>query len=143
MPLSFIQLRRDEPLLTALPYMKGVHAVIWTATFLTQAKRHGLSEEEMESNVNKLADDPLAGDIMPGTGGARKLRHPGRGGGYRTIHHFGGDDVPVFPLAVYGKGAKADLTKAERDGLARLLPGIADACRANAGPVADRQRRKK
>ncbi len=96
----------------------------------------------MESNVNRLADDPLAGDIMPGTGGARKLRHQGRGGGksggYRTIHHFSGDDVPVFLLAVYGKG-----TKAERNGLARLLPEIADACRANAGSVADRQRRRK
>ncbi len=50
-----------------------MHTVIWTATFLTQAKRHRLSEEEMESIVNRLADDPLSGDIMPGTGGARKL----------------------------------------------------------------------
>lgn len=124
-----------------------MHTVIWTAAFSTQARRHGLSEEEMESIVNTLAEDPLAGDIMPGTGGARKLRHPGRGrgksGGYRTVHYFGGDDVPVFLLAVYGKGAKANLTEAERNGLARLLPKIADAYHANAGLLAKRLHGKK
>lgn len=113
-----------------------MHTVIWTATFVTQAKRHGLSEDEMTSIVNTLADNPRAGDVMPGAGGARKLRHPGRGGGksggYRTIHYFGGEDTPVFLLAVYGKGAKANLTKAERNELAALLPRIADAYRASA-----------
>ncbi len=108
--------------ITALPYIEDMHTVTWTTTFLMQAKRHGLFEEMMESIVNTLAEDPLVGDIMPGTGGARKLRHPGRGtgkgGGYRTIHYFGGDDVPVFLLAVYGKGAKANLTKAEKNELA-------------------------
>jgi len=127
--------------------MQDMHTVTWTATFLTQAKRHGLSEKEMESIVSTLANDPLAGDIMPGTGGARKLRHPGRGsgksGGYRTIHYFGGDEVPIFLLAVYGKGAKANLTKAEKNELASLLPKIADACRANAKLLAGKLRGKK
>ena len=48
-----------------------------------------------------------------------------------AIHYFGGDDVPVFLLAVYSKGAKANLTGAERNELAKLLPEIADAYRAN------------
>ena len=130
-----------------MPYKQDMHTVTWTATLSTQAKRHGLSEEEIESIVNALAEDPLAGDIMTGTGGARKLRHPGRGGGksggYRTIQYFGGDDVPVFLSAVYGKGAKANLTKAERNELARLLPKIADAYRANAKPLADKLRGKR
>ncbi len=114
---------------------------------MTQAKRHGLSEEEMESIVNTLAEDPLVGDIMPGTGGARKLRHPDRGGGksggYRTIHYFGGGDVPVFLLSVYGKGVKANLTKAEKNELARLLPKIADAYRTNTKLLANKLRGKK
>ena len=113
-----------------------MHTVIWTATFLAQAKHCRLSEEEIDVIVNLLSDDPLAGDIMAGTGGARKLRLPGRGGGksggYRTIHYFGGSDVPVFLLAVYGKGAKANFSKAERNELAKILPQVADAYRANA-----------
>ncbi len=70
---------------------------------------------------------------MVGTGGARKLRHAGRGegksGGYRTIHYFGGDDVPIFLLALIDKGKRANLSQAERNDLARTLPKIADAYR--------------
>ncbi|WP_419737842.1 type II toxin-antitoxin system RelE/ParE family toxin [Ruegeria sp.] len=124
-----------------------MHTVCWTPTFLTQANRHGLSEEQMGNIVNTLADDPLAGDVIPATGGARKLRHPGHGGGksggYRTIHYFGGADVPVFLLAVYGKGTKANLTKAEKNELASVLPTIADAYRANATLLTGKRRGKK
>ena len=80
-----------------------------------------------------FATDPLAGEVMVGTGGARKLRHAGKGreksGGYRTIYYYGGDDIPVFLLTVYGKGAAANLTKAERNALAKILPVIGDAYR--------------
>ena len=61
----------------------GMHAVVWTPTFLAQAKRLGLSQEEMDAIVNTLSEDPSAGDSMVGTGGARKLRHAGRGRGKR------------------------------------------------------------
>jgi hypothetical protein len=86
--------------------------------------------------IAAIAADPLAGDLMAGTGGARKLRHSGRGkgksGGYRTIHYFGGDEVPVFVLALYGKGERDNLAKAERNALAAVLPKIADAYRKDA-----------
>ena len=65
----------------------------------------------MEAIVNTLADNPVAGDLMARTGGARKLRHAGRGGGksggYRTIHYFGGDDVPIFLLARVREGSES------------------------------------
>ena len=80
-----------------------------------------------------LATDPLAGEVMVGTGGTRKLRHAGKGrgksGGYRTIYYYGGNDIPVFLLTVYGKGAAANLTKVERNALAKILPVIGDAYR--------------
>ncbi len=53
-----------------------------------------------------------------------------KAGGYRTVHYFGGDDVPIFLLALIDKGEKANLTKAERNQLAKLLPRIAEAYRA-------------
>ncbi len=113
-----------------------MHTVALTPTFLNQAKREGLSDKEIADIVDVLADNPEAGDLMAGTGGARKLRHAGRGkgksGGYRTIHYFGGDDVPVLLLSVYGKGTADNLTKAERNELAKILPSMAEAYRSSA-----------
>jgi hypothetical protein len=80
--------------------------------------------------VDILATNPLAGEIMPGCGGARKLRvaRPGGGksGGYRVITHFAGDDVPIFLLTVFGKTEKVTLTKAERNALAALTKRLKD-----------------
>ncbi len=59
-----------------------------------------------------------------------KLRHAlrgkGKSGGLRTIHYFGGTDVPVFLLAIYGKNQRANITSAEKNELAKLLPQIVD-----------------
>ena len=110
-----------------------MHAVLLTEMFERQAKRASLSDESLSEIVDVIAENPLAGDLIVGTGGARKLRHPGRGkgksGGYRTIHYFGGEDIPVFLLALIDKGERANLSKAERDGLASILPRIVFAYR--------------
>lgn len=110
-----------------------MQSVIQTTTFLSQAKRCGLSEDELQEIVAVIAADPEAGALIAGTGGARKLRHArdgqGKSGGFRTIHYFGGRDIPVFALAIYGKNEKDNLSKAERNELARILPRLADAYR--------------
>jgi hypothetical protein len=111
-----------------------MQTVLSTSTYARQAKALRLSEDELRAIETTLAADPLSGDVIPGTGGARKMRVAGRGhgkrGGYRTIHYYGGDDVPVFLLAIYGKDARADLTESEKNELAKVLPTIADAYRA-------------
>jgi hypothetical protein len=75
-----------------------------------------------------LADHPEAGDEIGGTGGARKVRVAGRGkgksGGYRVITFYSGEDVPVFLLAVYSKGDRANLSKAERNELKGILGDV-------------------
>jgi hypothetical protein len=107
--------------------------VIQTSVFLAQSKRCGLFDEELQEIVAVIVADPKGGALMAGTGGARKLRHAREGqvksGGYRTIHYFGGGDIPVFALAIYGKNEKGNLSKAERNELARILPKLADAYR--------------
>jgi hypothetical protein len=67
----------------------------------------------------------------------------GKSGGYRTVHYFGGDDVPLFVLALIEKGERANLTKAERNELARLLPQIADAYRSGVKVSAAKSRGRK
>lgn len=111
-----------------------MRSVVLTSTFQRQAEREGLSEDDLLDIASSIAADPLGGDVMIGAGGARKVRHAGRGhgksGGYRTIHYFGGEDVPIFLLAIYGKGSKANLTTSEKNQLAAILPKIAAAYRA-------------
>jgi hypothetical protein len=110
-----------------------MQTVLLTPTFERQAQAAGLNEDDIASIVSTLAADPLAGDLIAGTGGARKVRFArsgsGKSGGYRTIHYFGGDDVPLFLLALVDKRERANLSKAERNELATILPKIAAAYR--------------
>ena len=84
-----------------------------------------LSIEEQEAVINLIAYEPSCGDLMPGTGGLRKVRisRGGRGkrGGARVVYYFHANDVPIFLLAVYAKNEKADLTAAEKKEFASLL----------------------
>ncbi len=115
-----------------------MHVVIETATFLADARRAGLSEEAQTKIVDYVSRhplaDPLAGDPMPGTGGARKVRIAGRGkgksGGYRVVTYYGGEDVPVFLLVLFSKGDRANLSQAERNELRSILGGLAADYRA-------------
>lgn len=121
-----------------------MHGVVTTSVFEADAKAAGLTETEINAIVAWIAANPLAGDIMQGTGGARKVRFPrpgkGKSGGYRTIHYYGGIDVPIFLLALVDKGERANLSKAERNMLARELVTLADDYRAG---VSARAARKK
>ncbi len=107
-----------------------MHTIIETASYLSAASDAGMTDLDRTMVVDKLAANPMAGDIMPGCGGARKLRvaKPGTGksGGWRVITYFGGDGVPVFLLTVFGKNERANLTKAERNALASLTKRLAD-----------------
>src|ERR1700724_1581278 len=102
-----------------------MHTIVETPAYLVDARANGLTEREREAVVETIANNPVAGDEIPGTGGARKVRVAGRGkgksGGYRVITFYSGKDVPVFLLAVYSKGDKANLSKAERNELKAYL----------------------
>lgn len=83
-----------------------------------------LSNEEKLSLVNYLAAHPLAGDIMQGTGGIRKLRWAaqgrGKSGGARVIYYYHNESIPLFLLTLFGKGEKANLAKSERNDLSKF-----------------------
>jgi hypothetical protein len=122
-----------------------MHTVIETPTFLSDCRRAGLSEDGRLAIVDAIADDPLAGDVITGTGGARKRRFPGRGkgksGGYRVISYYAGA-VPVLLLALVDKGERTDLTQGERNALASELRTYAREYRMTAAARAARQRRR-
>ena len=105
-----------------------MHAVAQTRAFDRAAAEAGMTEEEVASLVDFLAENPSAGEEMPGTGGCRKLRVAGRGkgksGGYRTITFYSGENLPVFLLTVFSKGERANLSKAERNALKEITRAI-------------------
>ncbi|WP_414716413.1 type II toxin-antitoxin system RelE/ParE family toxin [Thalassolituus sp. UBA2107] len=82
------------------------------------------TDEEKLSIINYLARHPMAGVILQGTGGIRKLRWSaqgrGKSGGARVVYFYHNGTMPLFLLTVFGKGEKANLSKAERNDLARL-----------------------
>ena len=61
---------------------------------------------------------------MQGTGGIRKLRWSahgrGKSGGIRIIYYYHNESIPLFLLTVFGKGEKANLSKGERNELAKF-----------------------
>lgn len=101
-----------------------LQTIVETPEFLRRA-RGLLTEQDRDELLDFLASNPMAGDLMQGTGGARKLRWAAHGkgkrGGARVITFYGGPQVPVFLLTVFGKGERANLTKAERNELRTIL----------------------
>ena len=83
-----------------------------------------LSESERTSIINYLASHPASGDIMQGTGGIRKLRWSahgkGKSGGVRVIYYYHHEFIPLFVLSIFGKGEKSNLSKSERNDLAKF-----------------------
>lgn len=101
--------------------------VVETPGFLRDAAK-AMTETERSEVVSFLAANPDAGDIMPDTGGARKLRWraEGRGkrGGVRVIYYYHNESIPLFLLGVFSKNEKANLTRSERNEMKALLPRL-------------------
>lgn len=112
-----------------------MHSVVETDSFIRGAKEAEMSDDERQDLVVFISKNPDAGDLIVGTGGARKLRIPfkgkGKSGGARVVTYFAGDDVPVFLLDVYSKGDKINLSMAERNELRVILGSLADEYRVN------------
>ena len=100
---------------------------------ITIAETHGFmraalkiwSEDELAALVDHLAHNPEDGDVIPGTGGVRKLRWgkagSGKRGGARVIYFYYQMDCPLYLLLAYAKAQATDLTQEEK----RAVSGFA------------------
>jgi len=104
-----------------------MQTVAETPTFTRQAAKLFTDDEKREL-IDLLAAEPLAGDVIPGTGGVRKLRFrasgTGRRGGSRVVYYYLDELTPVYALLAYAKAARTDLTPPERRTVARLAAAI-------------------
>lgn len=82
-----------------------------------------LDPDEYRNLQKRLVDDPEAGDLMPGTGGFRKVRWAdpkrgkGRRGGLRIIYYYFASEQQIWLITLYGKNEAADLTPQEKKSL--------------------------
>ena len=94
-----------------------MHSVLETSAFSRRADDL-LSRVERDELVDTLARDPLAGDVIPGLGGVRKLRFAARGrgksGGFRVIYYVLDANLPILALLLYGKNEQDDLSALQR-----------------------------
>ena len=104
--------------------------VVETPEFLS-ATRKLMDESERMLPVDYLGYHPAAGDLIPGTGGVRKLRWAleGRGkrGGARVIYFHHNADMPLFALTAYAKNERADLSQQDRNDFKRLTGLLVEA----------------
>ena len=104
-------------------------AVAETQAFARAAEKIW-SEGERAELVDFVAHNPEAGDVIPGTGGVRKLRWAraggGKRGGARVVYFFYRPDCPLYLLLAYAKAQASDLSADEK----RAVAGFAAAIKA-------------
>jgi hypothetical protein len=79
---------------------------------------------EREAFVDFIARNPESGDVIPGTGGVRKIRWTragtGKRGGVRVIYFYHHAECPLYLLMVYAKARQENLTPDEERTLRKL-----------------------
>ena len=86
--------------------------IVETPTFVTDAKDIW-SEEERGAFCAWLAANPDAGDVIPGSGGCRKIRWSragsGKRGGVRVIYFTRLSEEEIWLLVIYAKSVRGTI----------------------------------
>lgn len=91
--------------------------VVETPTYLRQVS--GIwTDDERAAFLDFIARNPEAGDLIPETGGVRKVRWgrsgSGKRGGIRVIYFFFHADAPLYLLMAYAKARSENLSPEEK-----------------------------
>jgi hypothetical protein len=90
------------------------------------------TDAERNDFVDFIAANPEEGDIIPGTGGVRKLRWgrqgSGKRGGVRVVYFYHDDEMPLYLLMVYAKARQEDLSPDEKRRVQSLAVALRQAC---------------
>jgi len=102
-----------------------LQTVVETPEFMKRASN--LMDDSLRTEfINFIANHPLKGDLIMGTGGARKIRwagHANRGksGGVRIIYYYHDENMPIFLFTAYAKNQRANITAAEKNALKKII----------------------
>jgi len=89
-----------------------MYTIIETPIFSADAKAIW-SEDERGEFCAWLAENPCAGDVVPGSGGCRKVRWTragmGKRGGVRVIYFNRLENGVIYLLVIYAKAVRGDI----------------------------------
>jgi hypothetical protein len=109
-----------------------MYAFVYHATFDRTALRL-MSDEDQVALENTLRTDPRAGDVIPGTNGARKVRfgieRRGKSGGGRAIYVFVDVADTFHMILCYPKNVQGNLTEAQKKALRTIIRAIKEDAR--------------
>jgi mRNA-degrading endonuclease RelE of RelBE toxin-antitoxin system len=101
---------------TEFPYINAMRTVIETPTFQKQAEKLW-TEGERLAFIDWIAANPLAGDVIPGADGARKVRWSragsGKSSGARVIYFNLTEQEVVLLIAAYAKADVSNMLPAD------------------------------
>lgn len=102
--------------------------VFRTTPYFERLAKRALPTGALDAAMAELRANPRKGDVIQGTGGARKIRVslPGRGksGGARIIYVYVEMYGVIFFLLLYIKNQQADLTEMQRKALRAAIREI-------------------
>jgi mRNA-degrading endonuclease RelE of RelBE toxin-antitoxin system len=91
--------------------------IVETPTYLKAVQDFWDTETQIEFK-NYIGVNFLLGNIIPDTGGLRKIRwkstNKGKRGGVRVIYYFYDENHPIYLLFAYTKNVQVDLTEQEK-----------------------------
>jgi hypothetical protein len=88
----------------------------------------GLSEDDLKKLEEILLENPQLGDVIEGTGGARKMRiqieNRGKSGGGRVIYVDVFEKEKLYFLLAYPKNVQDNLTPDQKKQVRKLVEAI-------------------
>jgi len=109
--------------------------VFYEAPVFTRLLPDYLNDESYSKLQRALMDNPELGDVMPGTGGFRKIRWgdsrrgKGKRGGLRVIYYYMTADRQIWFFTLYDKDEAVDLTADEKKVLKKAVQAELEARR--------------
>ena len=102
---------------------------VYTAPFRSCWKAMGLSDDDLLILEEILLEDPQKGDVIEGTGGARKLRislndNRGKSAGGRVIYLDVFEKERLYLLFAYPKNVQENLTAEQKNAIKKLIDEI-------------------
>ena len=105
-----------------------IREFIFTKPFLASWKAMGLDAASLKTLEEILLENPHIGDVIQGTGGARKMRIQldgrGKSGGSRVIYLDVFEKEKFYLLFAYPKNVQKDLTEEQKKAIKSLIDAI-------------------
>ena len=104
-----------------------MRSLFFETSSFTATVGHYLTDDEYRALQVDMQANPHAGDVMPRTGGFRKLRWAdgrrgkGKRGGLRVIYYWLLNDVQFWMFAIYDKDELENLTADQEKALKRAI----------------------